>query len=331
MPLISALDSDEPQAAVPSVLISHDTLLYLGLSERRAQSLWEEWTSWPSLGPWREVDADDGNLRVYFIDFVLGHFNNIPSTHGEDDASWRLCLALSGISWTLLDAIMDSDFKDLRLTANSVFWIKDTIQMRYAGLEHILSGGFRPKPAVDQGRTAGLFNAQGQVADVSRLLTRPPPDFGGVRSLFYFTDDLHVAEHHAAYAKRRANGGPICIVAVTIPRTQITQLFKEDDEEKQPRAYSLCYPSPQWEQVVWRSKRSQPISKPLRKYRDAVLLVGTAATGATDAYQAMDHWEEVDERCVLRPQGSEATQYVFSAEEEGHEFLLKQRFDVFHV
>lgn len=408
-----SITHDSPQAhdaftTIPVVLISRESLEYLGLSEQRSRELWEEWTSWPATGPKREVDADDGGLRVTFHDFILGHFDNMQTAHGEDDDLWRQSLTSCGMSQDVQDAIMDPAFKEIRSTANSMYWVKDTIDMRYAGLKDIQrasrarsmvqarGSGRHPRAestanmslgaastaghargsrsvsglqqeatpgvsstqwtrdfiihlptgnesivlykGIDQGRTTGFLDDQGQVVDISRILTTPPSDFGGTQSLFYFTNDRNVAEYYAAYAKRRVNCESVVMIVLTIPQKKIDELHNEGESETNSnnimRAYRLYYPSPQWKQLVWRSKRSQPLPRPLRKYRDALLLVGSTSKGATNAYQDMEHWENVDGNCVLRlagPDGrmKDAVQYVFSGEEEGHQFLVEQNIQVF--
>jgi len=131
------------------------------------------------------------------------------------------------------------------------------------------------------------------------------------------------------------------MIAVTIPRDQIEELFRsdnadnnEDDAMQKLRAYDLRYPSPQWKQLIWRSKRAATLPEPLRKYRDALLLVGTTTKGAEQTYLDMQDWQEIDQRFVLGIKGpddrkKEAVQYVFSDDEEAHEFLVKQKFEVF--
>lgn len=159
-----------------------------------------------------------------------------------------------------------------------------------------------------------------------------------MQSHFYFTNDRDVAEYYAAYAKRRVICESVVMIVLTIPQEKIDELFDEvegeADNNNTKRASRLYYPSPQWKQLIWRSKRPKPLPTDLRKYRDALLLVGSTSKEATNTYQEMEHWENVDGNCVLRlagPDGrmKDATQYVFSGLEEGQQFLLEQKMQVF--
>lgn len=138
MPLVPI---STPQAAdwfvdVPDELISMASLRYLGLTEAKASELWRKWTNWPSSPPGRETDDPFGG--VPFIDFVLGHVKNREfDPSGENDGEWCTSMVSSGVSTELQDAIMDPIFRRIRLTESSVFWVRDTIAMRYRGLEEI--------------------------------------------------------------------------------------------------------------------------------------------------------------------------------------------------
>lgn len=188
---------------------------------------------------------------------------------------------------------------------------------------------------IDEARMNGLFDEQGQLARLERIISSAPSDFSGKRGRYYFTDNRNVAEYYASYAKRRGNCESVCMIAVTIPRDQIEALFRAsnadtngDDAAQKLRAYDLRYPSPQWKQLVWRSKRATTLPTPLQKYCEALLLVGTTTKGDQKVFLEMDHWEMIDQRCVLSIRGpdgrkKEAVQYVFSDEEEADEFLIK--------
>jgi hypothetical protein len=394
---------NSPQAAtafatIPATLISLETLSYVGLSAGKANHIWSQWVNWPATGPGREVDPDTGGLQVTFIDFITARLDSYQDVHIDNDDQWRQCLDTCGMSTSAKDAIMDPTFKHIRLGNSCIFWVKDTIEMRYAGLEDIrrasrqremeLRGGTGyasgpsgshaggsggalgrrgsmaqqstgrgrapsqgqrsgPPPqqqatpsssmmfwdpttalrdvkksthtvlfkGIDEGRIAGLFNNSGEIQDIQKLTSSPPSDFSGSRSLFYFTPDYNVAEYYAAYAKRRAVCESVVIVRLCIPNDAI-------DELEEPQIQQLFWPSPQWKQLVWRSKTNKSLPKPLRKYRDALLIIGSISKGATRVFELMGTWEDITTSCLLRIGTSNAAiQYVFSGEEEGREFI----------
>ncbi|KAL8313232.1 hypothetical protein RB593_007429 [Gaeumannomyces tritici] len=340
-------------ADIPVALFSRETLAYLGLSQSKAGEIWSEWTNWPPTGIRREIDADDGGLQVTFIDYITARLGNIEDVYEDDDDQWRQCLGRCGISSSVQDAIMDPSFKRIRLTNSCVFWVEDTIQMRFAGLEDIrqasrdreralLRAASRPggrgqaaRPSgsgsgsgqgrgaggsssslgrraasasemqqeatpgvssmhwsrdfaaeyaknsdritlykgMDQARIAGLFDNAGVLDNIGALLSSPPSDFGATRGLLYFASDYKAAEYYAAYAKRRANCESVVMVCVSLPNETI-------DNMEAPELQRLFWPTPQWKQLVWHSKTGKALPKPLRKYRDALLIVGTISKGA---------------------------------------------------
>ncbi|KAI4868987.1 hypothetical protein F4820DRAFT_408526 [Hypoxylon rubiginosum] len=392
-------DAASAFATIPITLISYDTLGYLGLAVDKANAIWSEWTHWPATGPRREIDADDGGLQVTFLDFIVARLENYEDVFEDNDAQWRQCLIVCGINESVQDAIMDPIFKDIRLTNSCVYWVKDTLAMRYAGLEDIrrashrrekelVNASARPggshsdnssnrgsgrggnvqehSPAkgkatsqgrrsvsglqqqttpgispqfwnsktavdidnqpgnivlfkgIDQGRITGLFNERGEVQSIEKLLSMPRSDFSSTRALFYFTPDCHIAEYYAAYAKRRSNCESVVMVSMSIPREAINNL-------EEPDIRRLYWPSPHWKQLVWRSKTAKPLPKPLRSYRDALLIIGTISKGAERLFENFKTWEDMTDACVLRVRSSNRSnpseQYVFSGEEEGREFL----------
>lgn len=173
--------------------------------------------------------------------------------------------------------------------------------------------------AIDLGRTDKLVNADGTI-DMERILflaSQPPSDFSGTRRLNYFTPDIDVAESYAAYAKRRAGREAVVMITVHIPKKVILDM-------KEPDVFRLHYPSPEWKQLVWYSRRIRPRPKTLRKYGDeGILIIGTISTGANRMYDDMKSWEEIDEHCLLRvgQLGKDMSeQYCFIAE-DGIDFL----------
>jgi hypothetical protein len=393
-------------ATIPDCLISRETLHYVGFSDAKANEIWSHWFHWPSTGPRREIDADTGGFTVSFHDFILDRLDNCDDVWEDDDTKWCACMDECGMSTSAQVAIMDREFKLIRMSESCVYWVKDTIEMRYAGLQEIQrasrerdmqfqraasrpsgggsgsggdgrgqvaqhSGGsrggrssqrqrsisglqqentpgissefwnsdtanrVRDNPGytvlfkgIDLARIPDLFDNDGKLKNIETLLSAPPSDFSGTRSLFYFTADYHVAEYYAAYAKRRAGCESIVIVVLTIAKQVI-------DDLEEPNILRL-YWGPRWKQLVWRSKLQKSLPQPLRKYRNALLTIGHISRGSVEKFRAMESWESLTDDYVLRIpsfSGSNmAVQYVFSGEEEGREFLAEHgKFDVFRL
>ncbi|KAF4962446.1 hypothetical protein FSARC_9475 [Fusarium sarcochroum] len=156
--LQNAEESMDPSAfaKVPWQLISEATIEYLGFTPRLAAQIWRGWINWPADGPQREIDPEDDGLQVSFLDFVKGHVSHSIDTSEDDDSVWKRCMQHWGVATELQEAIMDRRFKYLRLNNTCVRWVRETIKMRYAGLEDIQRAsrergqalrraGFRPR------------------------------------------------------------------------------------------------------------------------------------------------------------------------------------------
>ncbi|KAK2072335.1 hypothetical protein P8C59_006694 [Phyllachora maydis] len=313
-------------AAVPAQLISRQTLEYIGLSSAKANEVWESWSNWPASGPRREVDADNGLPCVIFRDFVLSPLYNHTDAWKDDDEQWHACMNICGISDSLQAAIMDPGFKELRMKESCRHWIKDTLEIRLAGLMEIQRASREREMGIRRATNRPVtYGGNGGSAASDGLKSWPPTDFSQNRGMFYFTPNVSVAEYYAAYAKRRAGCEAIIMVALVILHFAIESLEEGDKLE--------LYWGPRWRQLVWRSKVQKPLPQPLRKYRDAILIIGRVSKGAPQKFAAMDTWDSLTTEYVLYVPGQEsnmARQYVFTGEEEGQEFLRNHgKFQVF--
>jgi hypothetical protein len=129
-----------------------------------------------------------------------------------------------------------------------------------------------------------------------------------------------VAEYYAAFAKRRANCESVVIVCLHIPNAAIENIPAPDIQH-------VHWPSDEWKELVWRCRTGRSLPLHLRKYRQALLVIGTVARKPDRAYYAMNSCQQVTEKCVLRigasDQNDPAIQYAFSGEEAGCEFLME--------
>lgn len=171
---------------------------------------------------------------------------------------------------------------------------------------------------MDRGRTNGLFNDAGALSNIRVLMSHPPSDFSSSRSLFYFTPDIRVAEFYASYAKRRAAYESVVMIRLRIPNAAIESLSEPDIQR-------LYWPSNDWKELVWRCRTSQILPSRLRRYRNALLIIGTISRKPDARYHALSTWEDITERYLLkvganRDRGT-TVQYVFSGEDEGCEWL----------
>lgn len=122
-------------ATIPAFLRSYDTLLYLGFSEARAAQLWDRWVNWNGTEDQIYRDVDGGDFT--FEDLFIGPLRGEVDPGSEDDADWFASMTSWGIDETTQDVIMNPIFKTIRLTNSCLYWIVDTLKMRYRGLGEI--------------------------------------------------------------------------------------------------------------------------------------------------------------------------------------------------
>ncbi|KAG5923203.1 hypothetical protein E4U42_005019 [Claviceps africana] len=158
----SSLSSGDSHADIPQVLDSFATIKYLGFTEEKASSLWSSWT--------RERQDYDRDLGIIpFIELIIGHVepNHEDDAWTDDDEEWYRFMASHGINQELQAAIMDPRFKEVRLRASCFYWIKDTLETRYLGLEDIQQASYERVRALQRHRQRpeGSRSGQPPVAD----------------------------------------------------------------------------------------------------------------------------------------------------------------------
>ncbi|GAO14397.1 hypothetical protein UVI_02055210 [Ustilaginoidea virens] len=118
--------SEDHFTTIPAARISLATLKYLGFNSERADEIWTRWQNWP-LNP------------IVFLQFVMDHLEDYvwQDVYDEDDDEWFRYMDLCGINEELQKAIMDPEFKSMRLMETCLYWLKDTMELRYMGLERI--------------------------------------------------------------------------------------------------------------------------------------------------------------------------------------------------
>ena len=211
---------------IPEALISRETLTHVGLSASKGDEIWGQWTDWPADGPRREIDADDGGLQVSFPDFIIGRVTrgNKPDTIGESDTEWRECLDTCGIASDTQAAIMDPNFTFLRLSRSCLDWVRDTIEMRYAGLQDIQRAS-RQREMKLQREASRPGSSTGGIVDAGR-------EDGGRRSISGLQQQsmagMSVDLWGSARAAAARNAPGYTVLYKGIDQGRIGSLFGED-------------------------------------------------------------------------------------------------------
>lgn len=157
-------------------------------------------------------------------------------------------------------------------------------------------------------------------------MSPPPSDFSRFKKLYYFSPDYKVAQYYAAYAKRRFNSsGQVVIICIRITNAAIEGLSPPDIQK-------IFWPSNEWKELVWRCRTEKTLPSYLRKYHQAILIIGTASQKPNGVYHAMNSWEEITERHLLRAgdvgSGNGDIQYAFSGDDDVTNFLTDHIQDV---
>ncbi|KAF2232670.1 hypothetical protein EV356DRAFT_504930 [Viridothelium virens] len=101
---------------------SKSTYEYLGFNSDTAQAIWTRYST-------RDPDMPYG-----FLDFAEGQLGYILSGPSSDSQECNEFMTRVGVKPWLRQAILMDEFADLRNTATCVFWIMDTMEMRYRNL-----------------------------------------------------------------------------------------------------------------------------------------------------------------------------------------------------
>ncbi|PHH80950.1 hypothetical protein CDD80_5160 [Ophiocordyceps camponoti-rufipedis] len=117
---------------IPITTESEATLRYLGFDEHTAARLWDRWQacSMPEFGC-KEFSSFPDLFASTIGTEDCRQYNN---TWSEDDGLWYECMDYMGLSTEFQQAIMDPDFRTIRLSQSCYYWVNNTIDMRWNNL-----------------------------------------------------------------------------------------------------------------------------------------------------------------------------------------------------
>ncbi|KAF5659581.1 hypothetical protein FHETE_9365 [Fusarium heterosporum] len=129
---LEARSTTDPDAfvAIPDQRISKATIKYIGFKQEKADRIWYQWENWPAM-------EFPHKLEWAFLDYVLEYIDCSRDVYEEEDSAWRDAMDSWGISLDLQDAILDPLFKEIREADTCAEWVKDSMRMRFRGLEVI--------------------------------------------------------------------------------------------------------------------------------------------------------------------------------------------------
>lgn len=113
---------------VPDLLVSPETLIFLGRGQQKAGEIW---------GRWQEVI-----YQMEFLDFVLEEYvPEVDISNGREE--WIQQMEHWGMANELIDGIMASEFEDIRTSETVEYWIRDTMSIRYLSLKTLQTNSAR--------------------------------------------------------------------------------------------------------------------------------------------------------------------------------------------
>ncbi|RFU76541.1 hypothetical protein TARUN_5705 [Trichoderma arundinaceum] len=133
---------------IPEELVSLATIQYLGYGEESATHIWNRWIA---SAPGYYVPESDPAFGTPFIDAIIGYSDRRYDidTCDEDDEKWHECMNRCGIDRDTQNAIMNPAFKRIRLTESCLFWIRDTIELRYLALLEVQKASHERSRAIE--------------------------------------------------------------------------------------------------------------------------------------------------------------------------------------
>lgn len=143
------------EVEIPDSLKSKETYVFLGLRIETAEMLWRRWL---------EVDEDarEPDGPVGFLDIATQHIRNQDNNVDDEGKDWNAVLSGWGVDDDLREVILDPEFDDLRYTASAAFWVVDTFEMRYRGLEAISESSRKRQRKMQELRKCEVRKAGGQ-------------------------------------------------------------------------------------------------------------------------------------------------------------------------
>ncbi|CAD6443019.1 76d881f8-56db-4422-9fe3-8d3a4c5d65cf [Sclerotinia trifoliorum] len=310
---------------IPEFLHSKETLEWLGWTSQKAAEIWARWTTINSVEVW-----DDVVLEVEFLEHATGH---IPYNELEDSAGdWEEHMRDWGVSSELINAIMDAEFSNVRLTESAHHWVRDTMEIRYLSLERIMRDSDSRAENRDTLNTSvvtdtasGTSNVPGHLTlykaistdrvrrdregniEIDSLVSGTPSDFRGIGgTMLYFAPDLKAAEHYRNYIKRRATTSPALIIRLSLPNAFIEGL--------PPHIIEF---GDFWRQAIHTCRSGRNLKGNLKYLHTLPLIITPIAHSPNIAIARLQDWQQVTISHIFRLEGQQntAVQYIFQGDD----------------
>ncbi|EEU47572.1 uncharacterized protein NECHADRAFT_78126 [Fusarium vanettenii 77-13-4] len=126
-----------PQSLIPEVLISRDTIEYVGFTSKMADHMWDAWGKWPSGKLRRETDPDDGRPCITFLQFMIRHIVYYKDAAFWELDEWEKCMDIYGLSESTQKEIMKCTTRPHFPFFNCSHWAKMVVLSNYEVLQRL--------------------------------------------------------------------------------------------------------------------------------------------------------------------------------------------------
>ncbi|KAL6872961.1 hypothetical protein J3F83DRAFT_594552 [Trichoderma novae-zelandiae] len=355
--------AQKPATLLAKDLISRATIKYLGFNDEAAAYIWADVPE--GLLRHMSTDADDWWTRS-FIDLVIEYLylsGQKLNTCDDDDWRWRQCMDRCGINRETRAAIMDPAFREIRRTQSCLYWLRDTMELRFQALLDIRCADIASPPDPDQtvqrasddsasrpsqsdetAMSEAALHAAHNPSESSVTLYKGI-DRASVSRLFEDTGDLSrisalasvpptdvcgSASAYYFYVDRDVAEQQACYVRrrssltpVVLVRATIRKSTLES-VYKGPRRQEVYWPDEDWKRLVFSCRRDNACPPDLARYMDASLVIATAATRANLFYNKLVKGpDKITEDMVLKNRHGEDAVQYCFRRYDGDHLLAK--------
>ncbi|KAI8675386.1 hypothetical protein NCS57_00439700 [Fusarium keratoplasticum] len=124
-----------PQSLIPEVLISRDTIEYVGFTPQAAAKMWNAWVEWPRGLVRREIDPDDGRPYITFLEFMIRHIVYAEDATSSEAHKWDSCMERYGFSKSMQESVRQFAGHPQLAQVNCSYWSKMIVLLHYEVLQ----------------------------------------------------------------------------------------------------------------------------------------------------------------------------------------------------
>lgn len=293
-----------------------------------------------------EVAVD--RLGSDFFDFVRSHTEDsgVPDVSHSMDY-WRGCLGELGVNERLTEAILDPDYKDVRLTATCKFWVIDSMHTEYKALQSLdkkltrlvtLIQQWRdleclsfPGPAVKAPLTMKGHTMLWRADSRSRIkyfyigkdinleaIESSCGDFSYKEPLTYWTPQKETAERYAEWARHRQRIADIELIQVAVPDAFMKTLSNK-------KLFDQGRVTDEWRKLILSTRKRQERPPELEYLKERDVIGGHISSGRRARYELITDYTQISPSDVLIVEinglREDACQYAFNTRkaQEGFE------------